>query len=270
MSAKTTPNEPAASLPMPARTSLRDTGDPEDNRFLRVAAVGLLSGQLLLLAASAMHPASEHPADHRAVFVEYAQDPLWTTTHLLQWAGGMLMFAALALIARYAIRSLRSRSLTGTLAGYTALAASITVAVLFTALQAIDGVALKMAVDAWVAADPERSIATFSAAEAIRWSEIGLNALARTVQATAIGTVAIAAMAAGLHGRWLAGLGVAAALAGAVGALTTAYTGFSTVAAGPGMVAMALSLAWLIATAVALLRRSSAASNTASNAMPAV
>ena len=48
---------------------------------------------------------------------------------------------------------------------------------MFTVLQAVDGIALKRAVDAWTSAPAAQETATFAAAEAVRWIEIAMNSL---------------------------------------------------------------------------------------------
>jgi hypothetical protein len=53
----------------------------------------------------------------------------------------------------------------------------VTAAASFTVLQAVDGIALKRAVDAWASAPADREAIAFAAAEAVRWTEIGMNAL---------------------------------------------------------------------------------------------
>ena len=44
-----------------------------------------------------------------------------------------------------------------------------------TMLQAVDGVALKWAVDAWASAPADREDPTFAAAESLRWTEYALQ-----------------------------------------------------------------------------------------------
>jgi hypothetical protein len=41
----------------------------------------------------------------------------------------------------------------------------------------VDGITLKRAVDAWASAPAEQETAAFAEAEAIRWTEMGMNAL---------------------------------------------------------------------------------------------
>jgi hypothetical protein len=54
-------------------------------------------------------------------------------------------------------------------------------------LQAVDGIALKRAVDSWVVAPAEEKMAAFRVAKGIRWTEVGTNSMYRILQ----GTVAI-------------------------------------------------------------------------------
>lgn len=238
---------------------VEQSADAPGARFLRFGAVAALVGQVLLFLSSGLHPAREHPADHVAVFREYAESSSWTTVHLVQWVGGVLMFVGLAFLARHVIRSAER----GTMLARTALGASIGASAIFTVLQAVDGVSLKMAVDRWADAGPDTAAAAFSAAEAIRWTEIGLNAIGRIVQGVAVGSVALAAAAAGMHGRALAAVGVVAAVGGVAGGVGTAYTGFSTLVAAIAMGPWFLQMFWLIGTAIVMWRRGGSASSPA-------
>lgn len=56
-----------------------------------------------------------------------------------------------------------------------AFGAGIATVSVFAVNMAIDGVALKRAVDAWVAAPPAEKPARFAAAEIVRWLEWGAN-----------------------------------------------------------------------------------------------
>jgi hypothetical protein len=56
-----------------------------------------------------------------------------------------------------------------------------------TILQAVDGIALKMAVDSWATARAEEKDIVFRVAEGIRWIEYGTNSIFRILQ----GTVAV-------------------------------------------------------------------------------
>jgi hypothetical protein len=83
-----------------------------------------------------------------------------------------------AAVRRAARRLLRHRSRTGPGSGPPrfGLAATGQAAAAITALQVVDGIALKWAVDTWAAAPegPEKT-AAFAAANALRWTEYGFQ-----------------------------------------------------------------------------------------------
>jgi hypothetical protein len=54
-------------------------------------------------------------------------------------------------------------------------------------LQAVDGIALKRAVDSWAEAPADEKVAAFRVAEGIRWIEIGTDSVFRILQ----GSVAV-------------------------------------------------------------------------------
>src|SRR5439155_16789672 len=89
-------------------------------------------------------------------------------SHLTQLAGVALMVAALLLLAQQ-LRMGSGTAWAGVAAG--GAIASLVVAV---ALQAVDGIALKLMVDAWTAAPAAQKEGVFHAAFAVRQIEIGL------------------------------------------------------------------------------------------------
>src|SRR5262245_17699054 len=81
----------------------------------------------------------------------------------------------------------RSGSSTISALAWIGFAVAIMTAATFGILQAVDGIALKMAVDSWLAAPVDEKPIIFSVAEGIRWIEYGTNSIFRILQ----GTVAI-------------------------------------------------------------------------------
>jgi hypothetical protein len=135
--------------------------------LLRQSALLLFAGVLITLIAGILHPGREIPNDHAAAFAEYASDSWWTVTHLGQFVG--MAFLVAGLIALYYTLDLpidvpRISLRLGAISAVIALA-------LYGVLQAVDGVALKQAVDAWAAAPEAEKVAYFASAEAIRWLE---------------------------------------------------------------------------------------------------
>jgi len=107
-----------------------------------------------------------------AAFAEYAADRLWVASHLTQLAGLALIVAALLLLGQ----QLRA----GSAAAWAAIAAGAAIVSLAVAvvLQAVDGIALKLMVDAWAAAPAAQKEGIFHAAFAVRQIEIGLASCA--------------------------------------------------------------------------------------------
>ena len=114
----------------------------------RTGAIALPLGVVLLVASTAAHPSREDVMDHTAVFREYAQSDGWIAIHFTQWLAGLVFFGGLA--ALYFAMATKREGPTALarfgLAGVVLTAAAITM------LQAVDGVALKWAVDAWTEA----------------------------------------------------------------------------------------------------------------------
>ena len=160
--------EPSTSVPNEIQTTAA-------NRLTtRVGAVLFLLGLVLLVISTELHPAHENPMDNPAVFREYAQSDLWVAVHLGQWVGFLLVVGGLVALSF----SLAIREDAAAAVARFGLAAAVTTGASFTILQAVDGIALKRAVDAWANAPPDQQVAAFAAAEAIRWIEIGVNSLA--------------------------------------------------------------------------------------------
>jgi hypothetical protein len=143
-----------------------------DVPVLRLAAGLLVAGVVLSLLAGLLHPDSAPANDHAAAFADYARSDIWIGVHLGQFAGMALLIAGL--LAMVVALNVRDGAM-GWVARFGAVFVVAALA-LYAALQAVDGVALKHAVDAWAsaAAGPEKAI-RFAAAEDIRWLEWGLR-----------------------------------------------------------------------------------------------
>src|SRR4051812_38070966 len=112
----------------------------------RVGAIAAVAGAILLFVGTYLHPMDADPNVPLAAFTEYAADPHWRASHLTQLSGVVLMVAALVLLSR--------RMADGPAADWAALGMAGAIASLATAsaLQAVDGIALKAMVDSWAAA----------------------------------------------------------------------------------------------------------------------
>src|SRR5687768_1212063 len=142
-----------------------------DFHLARLGAVATVVGTVLFLAATLMHPMESEPNDAAAAFAEYAADSLWVWSHLGQFAGVAAL--TIALVA-FAATLEPGRPAAWGRVGLVGAAATLAAAA---ALQAVDGVALKMMVDRWAASSGDARPLAFEAALAVRQIEIGLASL---------------------------------------------------------------------------------------------
>jgi hypothetical protein len=138
-----------------------------DRNALRLSATLLFAGELLYLLAGIFHPEREPANHHEAAFAEYAASGSWTLLHLGQFAGMMVIIAGLLAL----FFAFNAPAGTPGWAGRFGLVSAGVALALYGVLQAVDGVALKQAVDAWVQAPDAEKTARFASAEAIRWLE---------------------------------------------------------------------------------------------------
>ena len=156
--------------------------------MLRLGSVAFLAGIVITIVSTLFHASSEDLTNHPVVFAVYAQSGTWITAHIGQFAGVMLVFAG-GFVALFRLL-VRSESGTASALAWLGFAVTIMAASTFTILQAVDGIALKRAVDSWYtipAASSEEKAIAFRVAEGIRWAEIGINSINRIIQ----GAVAI-------------------------------------------------------------------------------
>jgi hypothetical protein len=219
----------------------------------RLGAVALPLGILVLVVSEIFHPSGEDPTDHYAVFMEYAHSDIWTTVHLAQYFGFLLMLGGL--VALY--YSISGGPGAGAGLAPFGLAAAITTAASYTVLQAVDGITLKHAVDAWVSAPAAAKTATFAAAEAVRWTEIGMNSLSNFLTGLTLFLYGLAIALGILYPRWVGWMAVVSGAAFMYnGAVEVAYECF--VPSTTKLVGLLLLAVWAIAMAILMWRNGSA------------
>ena len=241
-----------------AISSLETNKLDHQSPMLRMGSVAFLVGIVIIVVSTIFHASSEDLTDHWVVFAVYAESDPWIAAHLGQFAGVMLIFAG-GFVALY---RLLARSESNTLSALASLGFALTImaASTFAILQAVDGIALKRAVDSWAAAPvgEEKAIA-FRVAEGIRWIEIGINSINRIIQ----GAVAIVfglAIAKSTHlSRWIGAFGVFAGASTLIAGVSVAYVGFSSSVAVVGDISTVTSFAWLVILGILMWRKTSAA-----------
>ncbi len=141
-----------------------------DLKQLRLSATLLVAGSLVWIVAGLFHPggdANNHPVE----FGVYANSGIWTAVHLGQFVGMAILVAGLVVLF-YALGV--SSGAAGIANRFAVVSAAVALG-LYGVLQAVDGVALKQAVDAWASAPAGEKLARFASAESIRWLEWGVR-----------------------------------------------------------------------------------------------
>ena len=237
---------------MDAREAAAGQVGGDDASTTRMGAVALPIGVLLIAISEIFHPSREDPMDFPAVFREYAQSDVWTTVHLGEYFGFLFLLGGL--VALYYSVSARPGAGAG-LAPF-GLAAAVVTAASFTVLQAVDGITLRYAIDAWVSAPPAQKPAAFAAAEVARWTEIGLNSLSYFLAGLTLFLFGLAIALGRIYPRWV---GLLAAISGATlmynGAVEVAYEGF--VSSIIKLVGLLLLAVWAFVMAALMWRNGS-------------
>ena len=214
-----------------------------------VAAIAVVGGFLLLLGTT-LHPMGADPNDLAAAFTEYAADASWQASHITQLAGVAIIVAALVLLSE--IMAAGPARLWAVL-GSSGAVASLAVAA---ALQAVDGVALKVMVDRWAEAIGPDKLMKFEAAVGVRQVEAGLASMMSLLFGATFVLYGIAVLTQPHFRSRLAWLGVIGGAGLLANGTVMAYTGFSSLAMNIGMASTATLLLWLADLAIALWRSS--------------
>lgn len=214
----------------------------------KVAAACAIAGSILLIIGTYFHPVPADPNDAVMAFTEYAADRLWIASHLAQLAGVILILTGLIVIAdlRQAVSS-----------GFcyrVAAAGAIACLAVAAALQAIDGIALKRAVNAWSAAPIMKKDAAFYAALAIRQTEVGLASTLSMLLGVTAALYGLAMFGDDAFPNWVAAMAVLGGAATAVAGVIMAYTGFSAMEMLISMPANCVLLLWMLIIGILMWR----------------
>jgi hypothetical protein len=121
----------------------------------------------------------------------------------------------------------QSESMTVSVLAWIGFTTAIIAASTLSILQAVDGIALKRAVDSWVIAPAGEKMAAFRVAEGIRWSEVGINSIYRILQGTVAIVFGIAITLSPVVGRWIGAIGIFAGAVTIAAGIEVAYVGFA-------------------------------------------
>jgi len=236
-----------------------------------MGSVAFLAGLAIAVVSTfVFHPSGtgEELMNNPFIFAVYAEDDLWIATHIGQFAGLLLIYAG----GFVALFRMLSRSDSGTVASALAwfgLVTSILTASALTILQAVDGIALKIAVDTWYATpsspseagnggrEGEKAIA-LRVAEGLRWTEWGIQAYYRMLQGAIALIFGVAIAKGAILSRWIGAVGIAAGVAGIAAGVVTAYVGFSSVRDPVADLSTLLLYPWIIILGIFMWRKTRA------------
>src|SRR5947208_16525108 len=191
-----------------------------ERTLLRLTGGLLVGGLLVTLIVTHDHPSGDDD-NYPVIFAKYAKSNDWVAVHLIQFASVLLVLGGLLVLYRV----LQLRGLVPVLAGIAA-AIAIAAAAAWAALQAIDGVALKHAVDAWTNASGAQKAIRFADAQTVRWAEYGMNTYFRLLLGLAAALFGIAIARTDIAARWIGWAGLIGGLAYMASGVAVAYAGF--------------------------------------------
>jgi hypothetical protein len=181
------------------------------------------------------HAGREDPTNHPRVFAEYANSSPWIAAHIGQFVGDILIFAG-GFVALFRLlvqsESMTTVSVLAWIGFTTVIIAASTVSI----LQAVDGIALKRAVDSWVVAPAEEKMAAFRVAEGIRWTEVGIHSIYRILQGTVAIVFGVAITVNPIVGRWIGAIGIFTGGLTIAAGVEIAYVGFASFNVGLGTI----------------------------------
>jgi hypothetical protein len=214
----------------------------------RLGAAAAFVGAVLLIVSTALHPLDSDPGDAPAAFAEYAADARYVWTHLGQFAGFLGLCTGLV---AFAATLERGRAAAWARMGAAGAVASMAVAA---ALQAVDGVALKVTVDRWAAASGEARSLAYEAALALRQIEIGLAAFVSVLSGLTLISFGLAILLSTRYPAWIGVVGLLDGFGMAAAGAAQAAMGFSGLAMTLSMLSSSALLLWIALVGVLMWR----------------
>ena len=233
---------------------------PELERpMLRMGSIAFFAGLAIALVSTlAFHPTGtgEELMNNPFIFAVYAEDDLWIASHIGQFAGILLIFAG-GFVALHRLL-VKSESATASALSWLGLVTAIITASTFTILQAVDGIALKVATDTWYAIPPseeERKAIYLGVAEGIRWNEWGLQSYYRMLWGAASVIFGVAIIKSVVLRKWIGAVGIAAGVVTIASGVVMAYVGFSSARDLVADLSTFLFYPWLVILGIFMWRK---------------
>jgi hypothetical protein len=225
------------------------SNDSPGRSALRLSAALLLVGQVLYVAITLLHTGGE-ANNHPAIFAAYAASAIWTAVHAAQFVCMAIMLGGLLTL----FSVLDAQVGTARLINRMGAAATTATLALYGVVLAVDGVALKQAVNAWANAPEAEKAARFATAETMRWLEWGARSYENFTLGLAVLLAAVVVRQARLP-RLIAYVMALAAFAYLAQGWSAGMEGFSpthTLAIVAAEVLNAVWMAWLLVVAVSV------------------
>ncbi|MFL6358752.1 MAG: hypothetical protein ACJ72V_05340 [Nitrososphaeraceae archaeon] len=233
---------------------MQKTTFQSERPLLRIGSITFLTGLAIFIISSAFHTSREDPTNHLRVFAEYANSPPWISAHIGQFVGGITIFTG-GFVALFRLL-VQSESMTVSVLAWIGFATAIIAASTLSILQAVDGIALKRAVDSWVIAPTEEKMAAFRVAEGIRWTEIGTNSIYRIIQGTVAIVFGVAITLSHIVGRWIGAIAIFAGAVTIAAGVEVAYVGFASSNVGLGANSVIIYWIWILILGAFMWRKS--------------
>jgi hypothetical protein len=207
----------------------------------------------MVVLSTFFHASTEDPANLLLVFTTYAGDDSWIAIHIGQFAGVIMVFAG-GFVVLYRLLVQSGSSMASILA-WIGLALAIMAASAFAVLQAVDGIANKLADDSWVDAPPEEKAIAFEVAKGVRFIEIGTNSIFRILQGTVAVIFGVTIVKSKILSKWIGAAGVVMGAVTIYSGLEAAYMGFAGLTTLIG-ISMIIYFIWAGILGVLMLRKS--------------
>lgn len=218
--------------------------------LVRTAAALLVAGEGLHIVAGFFHAGDGSRANqHAVIFNEYAASDVWIAAHVGFFAAGLLTVGGLILLCRALARAGAGEVLP-LLSGVGA----VMIAAAEGLVLAVDGVALKQAVDAWVSADGPAKAAAFQDAETVRWLEWGALTFLSLAQGLTLVLLGFAVRMSQILPRFLGWVVVATGLCYLASGVIVGHEGFSDTLSPIGVASYVLTLIVVLAIAYSAWR----------------
>jgi hypothetical protein len=228
---------------------------PVERDSVRLAAVLLLVGVVVTAIAGFLHAEGADANDHQAIFALYAASQSWTAVHLGQFIG--MVIITFGLVALFFALDVRSG--VGVWLNRFALLSAGTAVALYGVLQAVDGVGLKQAVNAWASAGDGDKAVRFAGAETVRWLEWAVRSYQSFVFGLALLLFGAVIAVTGRISRPIGYLMALSGLCYVAQGWIIGSSGFSSANQIPTLLGIGLILVWTIWLLIAALRMKTAA-----------